>query len=139
MIKRFWRIAKPEKPIYIESGFIIKTCFQHSCIIKCLQTIDVSKNINTFIETSMKQWEIELMVRNGKYGFASIRRGLFRGGSLSPYYLSLLWYNFQLFWRKQISAIKLQKMPIKFHICFIWMIGRFMEIQKLKSNHWQTF
>ncbi|XP_062826554.1 uncharacterized protein LOC134296214 [Anolis carolinensis] len=56
----------------------------HNWIIKCLDAIGISKNVDTFIENMMEHWKTELFVGNESYGLVNIRRGIFQGDSLSP-------------------------------------------------------
>ena len=56
----------------------------HSCIIDYLYSLGLNKKLITFLQSTMKNWRVELTCNNENLGEVEIKRGLFQGDSLSP-------------------------------------------------------
>ena len=56
----------------------------HSCILECLDTLGIAENVRSFLEKSMKKWEILLSSNGSELCEVDINRGIFQGESLSP-------------------------------------------------------
>ena len=56
----------------------------HWWIIKCLDLFGVAENIKSFLVNSMEKWKVMLCSRNFELGEVQIKRGIFKGDSLSP-------------------------------------------------------
>ena len=56
----------------------------HIWIQKCMEMFGVAVNVRSFVNASMKQWNIELTAGNQRLGNVKIKRGIFQGDSLSP-------------------------------------------------------
>ena len=61
----------------------------HSWISDCLKIFGTAKNVQNFLNNSMKSWKLELNTFGGKLGEVDIRRGIFQDDSLSPLFLAL--------------------------------------------------
>ena len=56
----------------------------HSWIIECLKMAQVSQNVTSFLQRSMRNWKTELTSCGASLGTVSIKRGIFPGDSHSP-------------------------------------------------------
>ena len=56
----------------------------HSWIIEFLKMVQVPQNVITFIQRSMRNWKTELTSCGASLGTVNIKRGIFKGNSLSP-------------------------------------------------------
>ena len=56
----------------------------HLWIIECLDLFGVAENIKSFLVNSMEKWKVMLCSRNFELGEVQIKRGIFKGDSLSP-------------------------------------------------------
>ena len=61
----------------------------HSWISESLEIFCIVNNVQDFLDNSMKLWKLELNASGKKLGEVDIRRGIFRGDSLSPLLLIL--------------------------------------------------
>ena len=55
----------------------------YSWIKRCMEVFGVAVNVRTFVNASMKQWNIELTAGNQRLGNVKIRHAIFQGASLS--------------------------------------------------------
>ena len=56
----------------------------HSWIIYCLYSLGLNKKLITFLQSTIKNWRLELTYNNGTLGEVEIKRRIFQGDSLSP-------------------------------------------------------
>ena len=55
----------------------------HSWIIDCLYLLRLNKKLITFLQSTMKNWRVELTCKNENLGEVEIKRGIFQEDSLS--------------------------------------------------------
>ena len=56
----------------------------HSWIIDCFYSLGLNKKLITFLQSTMKNWRVELTCNNEKLGEVEIKKGIFQRDSLSP-------------------------------------------------------
>ena len=56
----------------------------HSWIKEWLDLFGVADNIKTLLVNSMEKWRVMLCAGNSEWGEFDVKRGIFRGDSLSP-------------------------------------------------------
>ena len=61
-----------------------KHSIHHSSIVKCLEIVGVSVDFRQFLRVAMASWKTVLTVNGQVLDYVHIRRGIFRGDSLSP-------------------------------------------------------
>ena len=54
----------------------------------------IADNINALLDTSMRNWETELVAHGQCLGTVKIKRAIFHENSLSPFHFSLLLLSF---------------------------------------------
>ena len=55
----------------------------HNCILECLDMLCIAENVRSFLEKSMKKWEILLSSNGSELCEVDINIGIFQGDSLS--------------------------------------------------------
>ena len=73
----------------------------HNWISKCLEVFRVAENTKNFLVNSMNKWKLELTSNWVSPGNVEIRRGIFQGDSLSPYFFVLSMVPLSLVLRKE--------------------------------------
>ena len=56
----------------------------HSWMIDCLYSLGLNKKLISFLQSTMKNWRVELTCNNENLGEVEIKRGIFQRDSLSP-------------------------------------------------------
>ena len=81
----------------------------HSWIQKCAKVFGVAVNVISFVNASMKQWNVELTASNQRLGNVRIRRGIFQGDSLPPLLFVLMIIPLTLVLRQTKISHELEK------------------------------
>ena len=76
----------------------------HSWIIECLDLFGVADNIKSLLVNSMEKWKVMLCSGNSELGEVEIKRGIFKGDSLSPLVFTLALIPLSLIFRKEKVA-----------------------------------
>ena len=76
----------------------------HSWIIECLDLLGVAENIKSLLANSMEKWYAMLCSRSSELGEVEIKRGIFKGDSLSPLVFVLALIPLSLILRKAKAA-----------------------------------
>ena len=56
----------------------------HLWITECLDLFGIAENVKSSLVNSMEKWKVMLCSGNSELGEVEIKRGIFRGDSLSP-------------------------------------------------------
>ena len=56
----------------------------HSWILECLKNLKIHESVQRFLSQSMKTWKVKLECGSASLGEVAIKRGIFKGDSLSP-------------------------------------------------------
>ena len=78
----------------------------HSWIIECLDLFGVAENMKSLLVNSMEKCKVMLCSGNSGLGEVKIKRGIFRGGSLSPLVFVLALIPLSLILRKAKTGYK---------------------------------
>ena len=76
----------------------------HSWIIESLDLFGVAENIKSLLVNSMEKWKVMLCSGNSELGEVEIKRGIFKGDSLSPLVFVLALISLSLTLRKAKTA-----------------------------------
>ena len=106
----------------------------HSWIIECLDLFGVAENIKSFLVNSMvaeniksflvnsmEKWKVMLCSGNSELGVVEIKRGIFKGDSLSPLVFALALIPLSWILRKVKAAYEFSESKEKI-IFYLWMI-----------------
>ena len=69
----------------------------HSWISECIEVFREAENTKKFVENSMNNWKLELASKGVYLLNLEIRRGIFRGDSLSHFFLCYICFNYHWF------------------------------------------
>ena len=92
----------------------------HSWVIECLDLFGVIENIKRLLVNSMEKWKVMLCSGNSELVEVEIKRGIFRGDSLSPLVFVLALIPSSLILRKVKAAYAFSESKEK--INNLWMI-----------------
>ena len=76
----------------------------HSWITECLDLYGVAENVKSLLVNSMEKWKVMLYSGNSELGEVEIKRGIFKGDSLSPVVFVLAFIPLSLILRKAKAA-----------------------------------
>ena len=92
----------------------------HSWIIECLDLFGVAGNIKSLLVNSMEKWKVMLCSANSELGEVEIKRGIFRGDSLSPLVFALALISLSLILRMAKAAYEFSESKEKInHLLFM--------------------
>ena len=92
----------------------------HSWIIECLDLFGVAENIKSLLVKSMEKWKVMLCSGNCELGEVEIKRGIFKGDSLSPLVFALALIPLSLILRKAKAAHEFSESKDKInHLLFM--------------------
>ena len=90
----------------------------------------VAVNVRSFVNTSMKQWNIKLTASNQRLGNVKTRSGIFQDDSLSPLLFVLVMIPLALMLRQTKAFYNLKKGGKKInHLLFVNDLKLFAKIQ----------
>ena len=89
-------------------------------IQKCMEVFGAAVNVNSFVNTSLKQWNTELTAGNQRLGNVKIKSGIFEGDSLSPLLFVLVVIPLTLVLRQTKVSYEVKKVGKKInHLLFM--------------------
>ena len=94
----------------------------HSWFIECLDLFGVIENIKRLLVNSMEKWKVMLCSGDSELVEVEIKRGIFRGDSLSPLVFVLALIPSSLILRKGKAAYAFSESKEKINKLYLWMI-----------------
>ena len=95
-----------------------------------MEMFGVAVNVRSFVNTSMKQWNIKLTASNQRLRNVKTRSGIFQGDSLSPLLFVLVMILWALMLRQTKTFYNLKKGGKKInHLLFMNDLKLFAKIQ----------
>ena len=95
-----------------------------------MEMFGVAVNVRSFVNTSMKQWNIKLTASNQRLGNVKTRSGIFQDDSLSPLLFVLVMIPLALMLRQTKAFYNLKKGGKKInHLLFVNDLKLFAKIQ----------
>ena len=92
----------------------------HWWIIEYLDLFGVADNIKSLLVNCMEKWKVMLCSGNSEFGEVEIKRGIFRGNSLSPLVFVLALIPLSLILRKEKAAYEFSESKEKInHLLFV--------------------
>ena len=85
---------------------IVYDLVPHSWVNECMEMFGIAENLRMFLQKSMEQWRLSLTENGEDLGKVNVKRGIFKGDSLSPLLFVLSMVPLSLIFKKVNACYK---------------------------------